>query len=192
SYVSGLQVNLLFGLDTDAGKEPVELTKEFMSLTPFAWPVLNIPVPFGGTPLHDNYLAENRVLETMPFSFYYFPYLVTTLKNYDPATYYQGLLDMLLHYANLRFLWRRIGTANSQSLRLLYTVRTLRAKEGIGQFRKILQMLTTDNQFRDFHNGDSTRLPEFYHHEFERLLGPYASLISREERIPRLRAAVNA
>ena len=191
SYVSGIQVNLLFGLDTDAGNDPVELTKEFMSLTPFAWPVLNIPVPFAGTPLHDNYLAENRVLEAMPFSFYYFPYLVTTLKNYDPATYYQGLLDMLLHYSNLPFLWRRIGTASSQSLRLLYTVRTIRAKEGIGQFRRILKMLTTDKQFRDFHNGGSTRLPEFYHHEFERLLGPYASLISREERIPRLRAAIH-
>ncbi len=192
SYVPGLQVNFLFGLDTDAGNDPVELTKEFISLTPFAWPVLNIPVPFGGTPLHDDYLAEDRVLEAMPFSFYYFPYLVTTLKNYDPVTYYQGLLDMLLHYANLRFLRRRIGTTSSQSLRLLYTVRTLRAKEGIGQFRRILQMLTTDKQFRDFHNGGSTRLPEFYHHEFERLLGPYASLISREERIPRLRTAIHA
>ena len=128
----------------------------------------------------------------MPFSFYYFPYLVTTLKNYDPVTYYQGLLDMLLHYSNRRFLWRRLGTTSSQSLRLLYAVRTLRAKEGISQFRRILQHLTTDREFREFHDGYSTALPEFYHREFERLLGPYASLISREERIPELRAAVHA
>jgi hypothetical protein len=190
SYVPGVQVNLMYGLDTDHGSEPVELTKEFMSLTPFAWPVLNIPVPFGGTPLHDDYLADGRVLEAMPFSFYYFPYLVTTLKNYDPVTYYQGLLDMLLHYSNRRFWWRRLGTTNSQTLRLLFTVRTLRAKEGISQFRRILKMLTTDSQFRNFHEGGSTELPEFYHREFERLLGRYATLISREERIPRLRAGV--
>ena len=190
SYVPGLQVNFMFGLDTDVGSDPVELTKKFMSLTPFAWPVLNIPVPFGGTPLHDDYLEQGRVLEAMPFSFYYFPYLVTTLKNYDPVTYYQSLLDMLLHYSNRRFLWRRLGTTRSQTLRLLYAVRTLRAKEGIGQFRKILRRLTTVKQFRDFHEGGSAELPEFYHREFERLLGPYASLISREERIPDLRAAV--
>jgi hypothetical protein len=190
SYVPGIQVNFMYGLDTDAGSEPVKLTKEFMSLTPFAWPVLNIPVPFGGTPLHDEYLQEGRVLEAMPFSFYYFPYLVTTLKNYDPVTYYQGLLDMLLHYSNRRFLWRRLGTTSSQSLRLLYAVRTLRAKEGIGQFRRILDRLTTDRQFREFHEGGSTELPEFYHRDFERLLGPYASLISREERVPNLRVAV--
>ena len=192
SYVPGIQVNFMFGLDTDVGSDPVELTKRFMSMTPFAWPVLNIPVPFGGTPLLDDYLADNRVLEAMPFSFYYFPYLVTTLKNYDPVTYYQAMLDMLLHYSNRKFLWRRLGTTSSQSLRLLYTVRTLRVKEGIGQFRRILERLTTDKQFRDFHEGNSTMLPEFYHHEFERLLGSYASLISREERIPDLRAAVPA
>ena len=190
SYVPAIQVNFMFGLDTDSGSEPVELTKEFMSLTPFAWPVLNIPVPFGGTPLHDDYLSQGRILEAMPFSFYYFPYLVTTLKNYDPVTYYQGMLDMLLHYSNRRFWWRRLGTTSSQTLRLLFTVRTLRAKEGIGRFRKILQCLTTDRQFREFHEGGSAVMPEFYHREFERLLGPYAPLISREERIPDLRAAV--
>ena len=81
-----LQANFIFGLDTDRGDEPVELTKEFMDRTPFVWPTINIPVPFGGTPLHDNLLAAGRVLTAMPFAFYYTPYLVTTLKHYDPVT----------------------------------------------------------------------------------------------------------
>ena len=190
SYVPAIQVNFMFGLDTDAGNEPVELTKEFMSKTPFAWPVLNIPVPFGGTPLLDQYLDEGRVLTAMPFSFYYSPYLVTTIKNYEPIDYYQKLLDIQSHFANRRFLWRRLGTTKSQTLRLLFTVRTMRAKESMGQFRRILGMLTSDAQFRDFHEGRSSVLPEFYHREYERLLGRYAPLLSREERIPDLRAAV--
>ena len=81
-----LQANFIFELDTDRGDEPVELTKEFMDRTPFVWPTINIPVPFGGTPLHDNLLAAGRVLTAMPFAFYYTPYLVTTLKHYDPVT----------------------------------------------------------------------------------------------------------
>ena len=190
SYVPAIQANFMFGLDTDEGTEPVELTKDFMTRTPFAWPVVNIPVPFGGTPLHDDYLAGGRILDGIPFSFYYFPYLVTTIKNYDPVTYYQNLLDMLLHYSTRKFWWRRLGTTTSQSLRLLYTVRTLRVKEGIGHFRKMLDRLTTDHQFRDFHEGGATGVPEFYNHEFERLLGRYAPLISQEERIPDLRSAV--
>ncbi|MBA2310559.1 MAG: radical SAM protein, partial [Pseudonocardiales bacterium] len=43
-----LQANFMFGLDTDEGDDPVELTKLFMDQTPFAWPVVNIPMPFGG------------------------------------------------------------------------------------------------------------------------------------------------
>ena len=186
SYVSGIQVNFIFGLDTDEGDEPVELTKEFMSRTPFIWPLLNIPVPFGGTPLYDQYLKEERILKSMPFSFYYLPYLVTTLKNYDPIIYYQKLIEMLLHYSNRAMLWRRLRATPIWSLKLFYMVRNLRVKEAIGGFRQILQMLTTDSQFRAFHEGRTTELPEFYHREYERLLGPFAPLLSRAERTPDL------
>ncbi len=186
SHVSGIQVNFIFGLDTDQGDEPVELTKEFMSKTPFAWPVVNIPIPFGGTPLYDHSLEEERILRSMPFSFYCFPYLVTTLKHYDPVTYYQKLTEMLQHYSTRAMLWRRLRITPTWTLRLYYFVRTLRVKEAIGGFRQILKMLTTDPNFRAFHEGRSAVLPEFYHQEYERLLGPYASLISRAERTPEL------
>jgi hypothetical protein len=33
-----LQANFIFGLDTDQGDEPVELTKRFMDQAPFVWP----------------------------------------------------------------------------------------------------------------------------------------------------------
>lgn len=45
-------------------------------------------------------------------------------------------------------------------------------------------MMKTDQQFRAFHERETDTLPEFYHRQFERLLGPYASLLDREERIP--------
>ncbi len=186
SHVSGIQVNFIFGLDADQGDEPVELTKEFMSKTPFAWPVINIPVPFGGTPLYDQYLAEERILRSMPFSFYYLPYLVTTLTQYDPITYYQKLIEMLHHCSDRTMLWRRLRVTSSWTLRLYYTVRTFRVREAIGGFRQISKMLTTDPKFRAFHEGRSAVLPEFYHQEYERMLGPYASLISRAERTPQL------
>ena len=184
SYVPGIQVNFMFGLDSDVGDEPVELTKEFMTRTPWAWPVVNIPMPFGGTPLFDQYLKEERVLESMPFSFYYSPYLVTTLKNYDPITYYRKLIDILDHRSTGAMLLKRLRVRSSASLRLLVTVRNLRAKESIKRFRQILNQLTIDHHFREFHEGTSKVLPEFYHQQYEQLLGPYASLMPREERTP--------
>ena len=186
SYVPGIQVNFIFGLDTDEGDEPVELTKEFMNRTPFVWPVLNIPIPFGGTPLYDQYLKEGRILMSMPLTFYYLPYLVTTLKNYEPVDYYQKLLEMLAHYSNLAMSRRRLAATPGWPLRLYYAVETLRARGVIGGFRGILNMLTKDSQFRAFHEGESAVLPEFYHREYERLLGPYAPLLSRNDRTPQL------
>ena len=184
SYVPGIQVNFIFGLDDDQGDEPVELTKEFISKTPFAWPLINIPVPFGGTPLYDQYLDEGRILTSMPFTFYSLPYLVTTLKHYDPITYYRKLIEMLLHYLNRATLWRRMRVIKSWSLRFYYVMRALRAQRALGQLRQILEMLIADPQFRAFHEGGSTVLPEFYQHEYERLLGPYAALMPRADRTP--------
>ena len=44
--------------------------------------------------------------------------------------------------------------------------------------------MKTDPQFRAFHEHETDSLPEFYQHKYEFLLGPYADLISREERKP--------
>ena len=52
------------------------------------------------------------------------------------------------------------------------------------RFNRVLKMMESDPQFRAFHEGESTVLPEFYHQEYDRLLGPYATLLSREERNP--------
>jgi hypothetical protein len=63
AHVPNLQANFIFGLDTDCGDEPIRLLKLFMDKTPFVWPTMNIPVPFGGTPLFDDLLRNGRFLE---------------------------------------------------------------------------------------------------------------------------------
>ena len=62
--------------------------------------------------------------------------------------------------------------------------KTLGNRQMIGRFRDILGLLVTDKQFRAFHEHQTDVLPEFYHYQYERLLGPYATLMSREERQP--------
>ena len=185
-YVPGIQANLIFGLDSDAGDEPVELTKKFLTDTPFAWPVINIPVPFAGTPLYDDHLKNGRMLKGMPFAFYYAPYLVTTLKNYEPADYYQKLIGICEHIATRKMLWRRLRTTPNASLRVLHLLRTFAMRSRIREYRQVHAMLTTDPGVRAYHEGTSDTLPEFYHREYEHMLGPYASLITRADRTPEL------
>lgn len=181
-----IQANFIFGLDSDQGDAPVELTKEFIDRAPFVWPALNMPVPFGGTPLHDNYLAQGRILSALPFAFYYAPYLVTTLKHYDPPTYYEKLLEMFSHSVSWRMLKQRVAHARLYRVKLLHWARTLHIKADMRGHRRILGMLRSDKQFRAFHEGRSPRLPDFYHHEYKRILGPYAELLSPADRTPLL------
>jgi hypothetical protein len=185
-HVPYLQANFIFGLDTDAGDGPVTWTKEFMDRAPFVWPTLNIPVPFGGTPLYEEHLAAGRILKAMPFSFYYAPYLVTTLKNYDPVNYYEKCIELLSHCSSAAMLKRRMRSASNWKVKLINWARTFSTKAEIRGYRRILQLLRSNPQFRAFHEGRTEVLPEFYHGEYERMLGPYAGLLSRAERAPKV------
>jgi radical SAM superfamily enzyme YgiQ (UPF0313 family) len=183
-YVTGIQANFIFGLDVDIGDEPIELTKEFASRVPFVMPNFNIPVPFGNTPLYERYLSEGRILTAMPFTFYYMPYLVHTLKNYSPVVFYEKLIDMVSYISSGRMLLKRLKNAPAPFPSGYNLVKTLSNQQMIGRLRDILNLLNTDNQFRAFHEHETDVLPEFYHRQYERLLGPYATLMSREERKP--------
>jgi radical SAM superfamily enzyme YgiQ (UPF0313 family) len=183
-HVVGLQANFMFGTDVDRGDEPVELTKEFMRRLPFVWPTINIPTPFGGTPLYDRCLAEGRILRSMPFSFYYTPYLVTTLKNYHPLEYYEKLADMYSVMTSGKMIADRLFTDAPPALRMLHVLRSLAMKKFLAAFRRIRNMLRTDPRFRAFHEGRSAALPDYYRRVYERKLGEYAGLLSPAERTP--------
>ena len=189
-HVPGLQANFIFGSDVDRGDEPVELTSEFMRRLPFVWPTINIPTPFGGTPLYDRYLAEGRVLRAMPFSFYYTPYLVTTLPNYHPIEYYDKLKDLYTVMTSARMMVRRVLTEGPPALRTLHVLRSLAMKKFVAAFRRVGALLRSDPEVRRFHEGGSRVLPDYYRSVYERRLGAYASLLSTAERMPDLAPAV--
>ena len=181
-----LQANFMFGLDTDHGPEPAELTRLFMDRTPFVWPAINIPVPFGGTPVYDEMVRDGRILRAMPFGFYYAPYLVTTLKHYDPVGYYEQLVGLLEHASAPAMLRRRLASTRNRKVRLVHRIRTSGMRASLQSYRRILGMLRKDPGFRSFHEGRSVALPEFYRHRYERMLGRYSGLLSPADRVPDL------
>jgi hypothetical protein len=183
-FVPGLQANFLFGSDADRSAEPVELTKAFMRRLPFVWPGINIPTPYGGTPLFDRYLAEGRILKSMPIELYFAPYLATTLKHYDPLTYYDHLIDLYEVMTSNAMLVRRVLARSRPEIRVAHALRTFAMRHELAEQRRIRRRLATDPEFRAFHEGRSDRLPEFYHRRYEARLGAYAALIPRSERTP--------
>jgi hypothetical protein len=176
-YVPGIQANFLFGCDSDEGEEPVELTKEFIRRLPQVWPTINIPSPFGGTPLYDELHRDGRILKAMPFALYYNPYLAITLKHYDTTTYYDHLIDMHEVLTSNAMLLRRLTTKAHPIVRFVHALRTLATRVELGDFRRIRAMLGADAQFRAFHEGRSEDLPSFYARLLDKRLGRYAQLL---------------
>jgi hypothetical protein len=185
-HVPYLQANFIFGLDTDEGDSPVNLTKEFMNRTPFVWPTLNIPTPFGRTPLFDQLLSEGRVLTSMPFTFYDGSHLVMLPKNYDATTYFAKLADLADHSSSPEMLRKRIASSTKRSVKIVHWTRTSSNRAWTRSLRKTLERLGSDGELRAFHEGRSGTLPTFYHRLFEKRLGRFAALVEPHERVPLL------
>jgi len=179
-----IQVNFMFGLDSDLGDEPFELTKEFLRRTPYLYPTLNIPVAFGGTPLYRDLLKEGRILKAMPFSFYWAPYLTLILKNYDALAYYRHMADLYSLLVSGEMERRRL-TANAPSwVKAVNAYRHFASSDLLAIFRKIVHRLETDRDFRLFHAGQSQILPPDYVRVYKQRLGRYSELMPVEDGRP--------
>jgi hypothetical protein len=188
-FVPNIQANFIFGTDADEGEDPIEMTKEFIHRVPYVWPTINIPTPYGCTPLYDDYLSAGRILTSMPFAFYYMPYLVMTLKNYSPVEYYEKLIDVYSSANSYKLLGARIASTPDCALKTLYILRAFAFKGILGKLRRTRNRFRDDEEFRSFHEGSTSKLPAFYRQLYAKRLGRYAEFISEADMIPRLEAS---
>ena len=191
-FVPNIQANFIFGTDADEGEDPIEMTKEFIRRVPYVWPTINIPTPYGRTPLYDDYLAKGRILTSMPFAFYYMPYLVMTLKNYGPLEYYEKLIEVYSTANSYKLLGARVASTSDYSLKVLYFLRSFAFKGILGKLKRTLDRFRKDEEFRNFHEGRTSKLPAYYRHLYTKRLGRYAELISERDMIPELEVSEEA
>ena len=168
------------------------MTKEFVERAPFVWPGVNIPTPFGRTPLFDQLQAEERVLTAMPFAFYYNPYLTFIPVHYSAVEYYRNLIDLFDLITSRRMWMRRLTTGAPGRIKFVHSVQTFGMLAELKDLRRILSALEGDGRLRAFHAGRSAELPGFYQQRFDEMLGDYAPLLSREDRLPLLAVPVPA
>ena len=183
-YVPNIQANFIFGTDGDAGSEPVEMTSEFIRRLPSIFPVVNIPTPYGGTPLHDQQLAAGRILTNMPFSFYYMPYLVMTLKNYAPIEYYDHLIRLYALAHSWKMLPPRISGTPSAKFKVMNVLRTFGGNGILRRLQGVREQLRSEPGFLAFHEGSTTTLPPSYRQRYVERLGRYAELMSPADMTP--------
>ena len=183
-YVPGLQANFIFGTDEDTGREPADLTIEFIRRMPSLWPNVNIPTPYGGTPLFDRLLSENRIQRRMPLAFYCAPYLVATLKNYDVVGYYDQLIRIAEAATASRAILKRVAAQNPLIVRLTHLSQGLSYRTQFSEMRRVHRLLKRDAAFRAFHENRSEELPELYQRRLQHRLGRYHELLTKSDCIP--------
>ncbi|SMF73510.1 Radical SAM superfamily enzyme YgiQ, UPF0313 family [Tistlia consotensis] len=178
----GVQANFIFGVDQDEGGEPAELIKEMLRRLPSINGEINIPTVYGGTPLFDQLLREDRIVRGMPYALYRPPYLTMTLKNYDPLDYFSQLIDIQKAAFSARSFRYHLTREAPAYLKAYSVIR--KATEGAEQIRglrRMRQAFLQDPAMGDFYAGRSTGLPQLYEAALRRLLGRHRELLCDED-----------
>lgn len=189
-YIPYMQANFILGSETDAGDVPFELTKEFMHRAPFAFPGMFVPVAYGGTPFRRSLENQGRILTTLPFTFYFTPYLMLILKNYDALTYFERMADLYSVLVSPKLIRARMAAKTPRLVKGVNLYRSIMCRPILGTFQEMAHLLRTDPSYRVFHAGESPVLPGLYVGAYRRQLGKYAELMPIEESQPMLNPGV--
>lgn len=174
-YLPYIQTNFVLGLDCDDGPESFELTKKFVDLSPAAFPAFPLLTSFGeAAPLNLEYQGTGRVL---PFPFHFLNN--NHAMNVRPAhsswpVMYDRIISLVEHAFSWPAIWNRFVETKTTFPKALNFVRAV-STEGFGRmkfYREIRRRLDEDRQFRDFFEGETTIIPEFYINMMKKDLGP--------------------
>jgi hypothetical protein len=174
-YIPYIQTNFVLGLDGDMGEEPFELTKKFIDLSPGAFPAYSLLSAFGrAAPMNLDYQRDGRVI---PFPFHFLNNnhaMNVRPKNYSWPAFYDHLVDVTRYSFSWRAIARRIPATPTAIPKWMNVVRAV-SSEGFGRIRyheTIRGLLDTDPSVREFMEGQTDRLPEFYSSRIKHELGP--------------------
>ena len=174
-YMPYVQTNFVLGLDCDKGEEPFELTKQFVDLTPGAFPGYSLLSAFGrAAPINLEYQEFNRVIP-FPFHFISNNHAMNVKPiNYSWTEFYSHIIDLGEHTFSWSAILKRLVATKAFIPRWMNVVRAI-SEEGFGRVaynKRILKQLNTDKKFRDYFEQNTTELPQFYLNLMKEELGP--------------------
>jgi len=173
-YLPYVQANFVMGLDSDEGPEPFELTKKFIDKTHGAFPGYSLLTAFGeAAPSNLDYQKNNRVL-AFPFHFLN-NHMAMNLKpkNYEWPEFYDHVIDVTQHSFSRKAIYRRFRATRHQTSKWMNVVRAI-SSEGYGRirfFKELRRLLDEDRSVRDFFEGETTEIPQFYIDRIKNELG---------------------
>jgi hypothetical protein len=175
-YIPYVQVNFVFGLDSEDGPAPFEFTKRFVDMTPGAFPGYSLLCAYGqAAPLNVEYQRANRVL---PLPFHILNSSIVTNvkpKNYSWTEFYDRFIDLMKYTTSWRANLSRCRAIDRVVPRLVLLLRAIsyRGTGRIKHYTKLRQLLDNDAEVRDYFEQRTDRLPVFYVQRIRKDLGPF-------------------
>jgi len=174
-HIPYVQTNHIFGLDSDYGAAPFELTKRFLDLSPGAFPAYSMLSAFGqAAPLNLAFQRDNRV---MPIPFHFLSNIQMNLKpkNYSWPQFYDHLIDVTKYSYSPRLIFRRF-VANGETIpRWLNVIRGLSSERfgRVAYFTEIRRRWETDRPLRRFFEQETNEIPPYFIDKIRRDLGHF-------------------
>jgi hypothetical protein len=170
-----VQTNFVLGLDCDSGEEPFELTKEFIRLTPGAFPGFSLLSAFGrAAPLNLDLQRSGRVLG-FPFHLLDNNHAMNVRpRNYRWPEFYDRVIDVTCNAFSWKSIARRFVATHRSVPRWMNFVRAV-SSEGFGRiryYREIRRRLDSDLPLRRYFEQETDEVPEFFVTQARRALGP--------------------
>lgn len=162
-YIPYVQTNFVFGLETDEGEGPFELTKRFLDITPGAFPAHSLLTVYGqAAPPNLEYQRSGRVI---PFPFHFLGGNHTMNlkpKNYAWSPFYGSLTDLFAYSFSWDAIFRRYKAMRGFLAQGLAALRGVSFFQRTQLYREIWRRFDEDPEFRPFFEGETTELPQFY------------------------------
>ena len=178
-YVPYVRTGFVFGLDSDDGAEPFELTKRFEELAPGVFPGFALLTAFGrAAPQNLEYQRAGRVL---PFPFHLLDnHSANNVRprHYAWPAFHDHVLDLYRFSHTGPQLARRFAATRGIP-RWVHLLSSL-SSEGRGRIRylaTVRRLLDTDPAMLRFLNAESDVLPAFYAGSLRERLGPLYELL---------------
>jgi hypothetical protein len=174
-YIPYVQTNFVLGLDSDVGPEPFELTKQFIELTPGAFPGYSLLTSFGeAAPINLQYQLDDRLIG-FPFHFLDNNHAMNIKPmNYSWPEFYSNAIGLGEHTFSWGAIMRRLIATHAFIPRWMNVVRAI-SEEGFGRIaynKSILMQLNSDHKFREYFEQETTELPTFYRDMIKNEMGP--------------------
>jgi radical SAM superfamily enzyme YgiQ (UPF0313 family) len=177
-HIPYLQANFILGLDNDRGEAPFELTRRFVQEFPSVFPAVNVPIPYGGTPMFDRMTSEGRVLGGLPSMFFFAPMLVLRMQNYEPVEYLRRMRSLYRSISGVKATWSRVQRG-SLAVRVLNAARGISVRSQLRRLAWLEHLATKDVSVRRFYDGKSTEVPGPFAAILKARLGPYFDLLGQ-------------